>query len=203
MHLTDTRRQAGAINSRILLPVAGVIIFIIIAVILLYPRPVPEPETTPVIPAAPKVTSEERGDAAREIIADLENRQEAEGTKQQEVGDSEQQQAGEYEQAYTRAQEYRSQEKFADAQLLYFFAARGGYPPAAFDLATFYDPNHFSPESSLMDKPDPYQAYKWYKQSLELGHDGADTRLTELHAWAEKAAEAGNKDAEQLLLVWE
>jgi TPR repeat protein len=61
---------------------------------------------------------------------------------------------------------------------------------------------HFDVSSSLMDKPDPFQAFKWYNQALKDGESDAAARLTALHEWAHQAAEDGDLDAEQLLLQW-
>ena len=91
----------------------------------------------------------------------------------------------------------------ADAQLLYFFAARGGYAPAAFDLATFNDPNHADTASGLVAAPDPFQAYRWYTVARDAGDERASQRLEELRAWAESASRSGDGDAERLLLQWE
>ncbi len=117
---------------------------------------------------------------------------------------SEQQQAQQpdYAAALEQARSLRAEGKLADAQLLYFFAARGGYTPAAFELAELYDPLHFDVTSSLMDKPDPFQAFKWYNQALKDGESNASVRLDALHEWAHQAAEKGDPDAEQLLLQW-
>lgn len=222
---TNTRRQAGAAGRGVLLLVVAVVLLLIISVILFFPRPVPEPGLTPAGTVdTPPASKEARGDAARNIIAELQNTGKAEDQEQTRESEGsadadalaqgpmieetvtetpEEKEAMNNVQAYTQAQAFRAEGKLADAQLLYYFAARGGYAPAAFDLATFYDPNHFSKETSLMDEPDAFQAYKWYKKSLELGYDGAETRLAVLHAWAEDAADAGNMQADQLLLVWE
>jgi TPR repeat protein len=168
------------------------LLVIILAVVWLRPEPEPEPVPAPG-PARPLETVEpaetpaERGDSARDIIGELE-------------ADAD---SVDYTEAYRRAEEFMSQGRMADAQLLYFFAARGGHAPAAFSLATFYDPNHHSQDSGLMDEPDPFQAYKWYGEAKEAGNENAAARLDELRAWAERAAAAGNADAERLLLQWE
>ena len=69
-------------------------------------------------------TEEERGDSAREAIAAL---RAAPG-------------GVDYDEAHRRAQEFNAAGRVADAQLMLFFAARGGHGPASFDLATLYDP---------------------------------------------------------------
>ena len=107
-----------------------------------------------------------------------------------------------YESAYDQAGELLKNGEVADAQLLYFFAARGGHGPSAFILANLYDPVNFDPSTSLMDEPDPFQAYKWYTSALEDGEEQAAAKLTALKAWAETAAAEGNQEAAQLLLQW-
>ena len=189
--------SAGQIDRRLLAGIAVLVLLVVAAgVYLLYgkPEPVPVPVPVPAVEptrvletVAPAESKEERGDSAREVIAELRNNP-----------------AGiDYAQAYTRAQEFQAAENFADAQLLYFFAARGGHGQAAFELASLQDPNHFSAEAGLMDKPDPFQAYKWYSVAREAGDQMAVARLAELRTWAEAAAAAHDPDAEQLLLQWE
>jgi TPR repeat protein len=113
-----------------------------------------------------------------------------------------QEQAPDYAAALEQARSLRAEGKLADAQLLYFFAARGGYAPAAFELGELYDPLHFDVTTSLMEQPDPFQAFKWYQQASQAGVAEAGARLEALHDWANQAAEEGNLDAEQLLLQW-
>lgn len=187
-------RQGGQLDPRILI---GIVIAAIIVVAAIYlvtrapdPEPIPEPlpeSTRPIETVAPAETAAERGDSAREIIEELRS-----------AGDD-----IDYAVAYERAQQFRSEGRFADAQLLLFFAARGGHAPAAFDLATLHDPNHHDGESSLADEPDAFQAYRWYVTARDAGHESADERLAELRAWAESTAASGNADAERLLLQWE
>jgi TPR repeat protein len=135
--------------------------------------------------AAPATSREAVPDIAREVISE-----------------QQQDQAPDYAAALEQARGLRKEGKLADAQLLYFFAARGGYTPAAFELGELYDPLHFDVTSSLMEKPDPFQAFKWYKQAADAGDGQAGARLEELHEWAHQAAEDGDVDAEQLLLQW-
>lgn len=183
-------RYGGKINGPVLLAVAVGVVVGLVLIYLFYPRPeavpVPAP-STPLETVAPAKSKEERGDSGRDVIAEL--RQNPDGV--------------DYAQALARAQEFHNSGKFADAQLLYFFAARGGNRQAAFELATMYDPNHYTKETSLMDKPDPFQAYKWYRDAREAGDETASMRLAELRSWAEKAAAANDTEAERLLLQWE
>lgn len=119
------------------------------------------------------------------------------------ISEQQKAEAPDYAAALDQARSLRAEGKLADAQLLYFFAARGGYTPAAFELAGLYDPLHFDASTSLMDKPDPFQAFKWYQQASQAGDPQADVRLEELREWAQQSAEAGDLDAEQLLLQWQ
>jgi len=187
------QRCRGRIDNRLLVIIAVVaLLSIILAIVWLKPEPEPQPVPAPATgrpleTVEPAESPAERGDSARDIIGVLEA--DVDGV--------------DYAEAYRRAEEFRSNDRMADAQLLYFYAARGGHAPAAFALATFYDPNHHSPDSSFMDEPDPFQAYKWYSEAQEAGNENAAARLDELRAWAEQAAAAGSADAERLLLQWE
>lgn len=182
--------QRGAIDQRTVAIAVGAAIVVAFAVWLFYPRPGTEslPETgrdaaeqTP----EPAATDEERAVSAREAIAEL-------------------QQASppDYVGAVERGRQFEQAGRLADAQLMYFFAARGGEPQAAYELGQMYDPTSFSAEQSIMDEPDPFQAYKWYTQAADGGVSAADERLGELREWTEREAEAGNVDAEQLLVQW-
>ncbi|MGB5627869.1 MAG: hypothetical protein WBM57_00760 [Woeseiaceae bacterium] len=190
MNIGNPARQRGETNTRALAGIAAVIVVTIavVAVLVLRPKPEPIPEPgRPLETVEPAQSAEERGDSARDIIARLEA---APGGP--DLAD-----------AHTRAQDYLAEGRTADAQLLYFYAARGGYAPAAFDLATFNDPNHAEAASGLVAAPDPFQAYRWYTAASAAGDERASTRLEELRAWAESASSSGDGEAEQLLLQWE
>lgn len=179
--------ERGAVDQRAVVIAGGAIIVLAFAIWLFYPRPEPEAVPEPGV-AAPEqpATEEERGDTAREIIADLRASS-----------------PPDYATAVERGREFAADGRLADAQLLYFFAARGGDPDAAFELGKMYDPNSFSTETSLMEEPDPFQAYKWYSQARQGGVAAAGERLDALHDWTEREAQSGNAEAEQLLLQWE
>lgn len=132
------------------------------------------------------ITGEERAEDARGIIAELEEADDID-----------------YDTAFARAQEFQGSGRLADAQLLYFFGARGGHAPAAFELASMNDPNHHTPETSLLPEPDPFQAYRWYSTARDQGMAEANARLEALRQWAEKASAEGDAEAERLLLQWE
>ena len=190
--INEVRREHGQIDQRVAIGV-GIFLAAVVVLVVVWlawrepaPEPIPEPGR-PIETVEPAESPAERGDSAREIIAQLSS------------GET----AADYARAYERAQEFRADGRSADAMLLYFFAARGGHAAAAFDLATFHDPNHHAETSSLMDEPDAFQAYRWYRQAEEAGHEAASERLTDLRAWAEQAADTGNVEAERLLLQWE
>ena len=181
-------RNRGLIDMRVLIAVVVVAIVVLLAFFVFRPKPEPIPEPgRPLEAVEPAESAEERGDTAREIVARL----------QANTG------GPDYAEARARAQEFQADGRLADAQLLYFFAARGGHAPAAFDLATFYDPNHYAAASSIVAEPDPFQAYRWYAAARDAGDDRASERLDALRAWAESASQSGNDDAERLLLQWE
>lgn len=181
-------RSRGRVEPRIL--AATAVAIAIAAIFLIFPRPEPEPipaTAPPLETVAPAESAAERGDTAREIIDALNSASEG----------------PDYAEALARATEFQASGRLADAQLLYFFAARGGYGPAAYQLATFYDPNHYLESSGLTDEPDAFQAYKWYKEARDAGQEDAAERLAELRNWAEQAGAKGNAEAERLLLQWE
>ncbi len=183
-------RCGGQINPKVVFAIALTAIVVLAAAFWLLRKPAPEPIPAPGRPletVAPAESAAERGDSAREIIDELRSGQNGVN----------------YAEAYERAREFQSEGRFADAQLLYFFAARGGHGPAAFDLASFYDPTRPAGEANVVDEPDPFQAYRWYKTASEAGDESAAVRLTELRAWAAAAAGTGDPAAERLLLQWE
>ena len=90
----------------------------------------------------------------------------------------------------------------ADAHLLHFFAAREGYAPSALVLGSTYDPKHHSETVSLIEEPDPAQAFKWYMKAAEGGEPVARERLDELREWVERAAREGDPGARRVLMQW-
>jgi hypothetical protein len=111
--------------------------------------------------------------------------------------------ANELDTAFERAQAFRAEGEMADAQLLYFFAARAGHARAAFELGSMNDPLHHAPETSLLPEPNAFQAYRWYNAARQAGMAEAATRLDALRNWATAAAAKGDAEAERLLLQWE
>lgn len=181
--------EVGAVNPRAIVIGGGAAVVIAFAVWLFYPRSemgsLPEPGI--VAPdEEPVATEEERAVSAREAIAELQESS-----------------SPDYDAAVERGREFAADGRYADAQLMYFFAARGGQAEAAYELGRMYDPVSFSSETSNMDEPDPFQAYKWYTQAAEGGVAEAGSRLEDLRGWTEREAEGGNVEAEQLLLQWD
>jgi TPR repeat protein len=105
-----------------------------------------------------------------------------------------------FDEAMAKADAFEAEGSLADAHLLYFFAAREGHIPAMMVMAEMSDPTMFHAENNLMDQPDAVQAYKWYKQSLDLGFEPARIRLDNLHQWAKAEANFGDASAQQILL---
>lgn len=93
--------------------------------------------------------------------------------------------------------------RVTDAHLLYFYLARSGHSESARLLAEMYDPLHYSSTSSMMDNPDPEQAWKWYSQAARAGDTIASERLEELRQWARDASARGNEQAGKLLFQWD
>jgi TPR repeat protein len=98
---------------------------------------------------------------------------------------------------------YQNEGKTTDAYLLLFFAAREGDATAAFSLASMHDPNHFTKGNPLLEKPDAYQAHKWYSAAAEKGIPKANERLRRLKQTTEKKAKKGDLAAKRLLLNWQ
>ncbi len=101
---------------------------------------------------------------------------------------------------YEKAEGYLHEGSLADAHLLYFFTAREGYLPAMMTMGEMSDPVLFRPENSLLDDADATQAYKWYRQAAEKGHEPAIDRIASLRQWAQDEAGKGDLHARQLLL---
>ncbi|MES9970037.1 MAG: hypothetical protein ABW092_08365 [Candidatus Thiodiazotropha sp.] len=98
---------------------------------------------------------------------------------------------------------YQKEGMLTDAYLLLFYAAREGDGMAAFSLADMHDPNHFSKGNPLLEKPDSYQAHKWYSVAAGKGIDEANERLRSLKRTTEALAKKGDLAAQRLLLNWQ
>ncbi len=98
---------------------------------------------------------------------------------------------------------YQNDGRLTDAYLLLFYAAREGDGTAAFSLASMHDPNHFSEGNPLLEKPNAYQAHKWYIAALDKGVAKAQERLRMLKKSTEEQAKKGDLAAQRLLLNWQ
>ena len=103
---------------------------------------------------------------------------------------------------FATAEQFSEKGRLADAQLLYFFSARRGHAWSAFTLGTMYDPWYQSVLPNIMEKPDLYQAYKWYRVAADNGNAEAKKYLTDLRKQVEQAAKEGRPDAQRVLLQW-
>jgi TPR repeat protein len=99
--------------------------------------------------------------------------------------------------------DHQNQGRLTDAYLLLFYAAREGDAQAAFSLASMHDPNHFSEGNPLLEKPDSYQAHKWYSAAADKGVSQATERLRILRKTTEERANSGDSAAMRLLLNWQ
>jgi TPR repeat protein len=102
-----------------------------------------------------------------------------------------------------KSQQFTQQGRLTDAYLLLFYAARGGDGQAAFALASLYDPQHFQEGNTLLEKPDVYQAHKWYTEAAKHQIAGAQERLSALRIEIERQADSGDPSAQRLLLNWQ
>jgi TPR repeat protein len=102
-----------------------------------------------------------------------------------------------------QAAHHQNDGRLTDAYLLLFYAAREGDAEAAFSLASMHDPNHFTAGNPLLDKPDAFQAHKWYSAAQVKGMAKATERLKQLRKSAEEQAKRGDSAAMRLLLNWQ
>jgi len=144
------------------------------------------PKTTP--KAKSKIEARQNpGDSARAVVAEFRAKKGAANLKQ----------------IVKSAEAFKAKGKYTDAYLLYFFAAREGYAPAAQVLARMYDPAHYSKQTSMLDQPDLVQAYKWYRQAARGGQAAAQRELNDFRARMEQLAAGGSAEAKQLALQWQ
>ena len=131
-------------------------------------------------------TAMDRGDNAREVIERARS-----GGK-----------APDLAAIHARAMEFFRAGQLADAYLLHFFAARRGHGPSIVRLGEMSDPLQHLKIGSVLDEPDPDQAFKWYSKALNLGVSGAKERLADLRAWVKSQSDKGDPNARRLLMQW-
>jgi hypothetical protein len=150
------------------------------------PPPV-EAETPPPSPAGEAATPMRDGDHARAIIADMRR------------GGAEPNPAA----VYADAQRLQGEGHLEDAYLLYRFAANHGNAQAALALGSQADPAYHNAADSLLPAAEPEQAIKWYRLAATAGNAEATARLQALHRRLQQAADAGDAQAQRLLLQWQ
>jgi hypothetical protein len=144
-------------------------------------------ENTPSSPADATAAPAMPGDRARAIIAGLR------------AGGGEPDPA----EVFANAQRLQDEGHPDDAYLLYRYAANHGEPQAALLLGTRADPAYYSADGSILPKPEPVQAIKWYRMAGAEGNAEAVARLKALRDRLEQASAAGDAQADRLLLLWQ
>jgi len=104
---------------------------------------------------------------------------------------------------FAQAEQLQSESQLDDAYLLYRFAARQGHAQAALVLGSQADPAFHTSETSILPRPDPQQAYKWYRVAAAAGNEEAVARLQRLRERVEQSAADGNEPARRLMLQWQ
>lgn len=94
-------------------------------------------------------------------------------------------------------------EEWADAYLLYFFAAREGHDGAALTLARQADPEYHSTGASVFEAPDLLQAHKWYETAATQGNEDAKVSLADLRSRVDRLAADGDPEAQRIALQWQ
>jgi hypothetical protein len=102
---------------------------------------------------------------------------------------------------FSEAERLQGQGEREDAYLLYRYAARHGQAQAAMRLGTAADPAYHSAAISYLPEPAPGQAHKWYSMAAAGGDVEAGQRLEDLRGRVERAAAAGDEQAQRLLLL--
>ncbi len=128
------------------------------------------------------------GAAARALIARLEAKGQDEATGPAAL--------------YAQAEKWRAAGRGIDAWLLHFYLARHGHGPSALMLGRLADPALQDDYPSPLGRPDPVQAWKWYRAAARAGQAEAGERLAALRQRLEAAAGRGDTDARRLLLLW-
>nr|VFK63450.1 MAG: hypothetical protein BECKTC1821F_GA0114240_10958 [Candidatus Kentron sp. TC] len=107
-----------------------------------------------------------------------------------------------FDYVFRRAEQFKSEDMWVDAYLMYFFAAKRGHADSAMVLGTMYDPDHTPKPIGIIDRPNWGQAHKWYLQAAEGGNQTARKHLEYLRKQIESAAAKGNVEAGRLVLQW-
>lgn len=147
-----------------------------------------QPAPAGLVPPVPEleVVDDRPGAMARELIAGM-----------RAAGDIK------LDQVYAAGEQAQAKGAPADAYLLYFFAAREGYAPAALTLGTQADPASRDPLNSVFEAADISQAHKWYQMAAQGGDASAAERLTDLRKRVEQKAASGDPQAQRISLLWQ
>ncbi len=127
------------------------------------------------------------GENARSVISDLKR----------------QDKAPNMEVLFHQAEQYHAAGNPTDAYLLYFYLAKKGHGPSAMALAVTSDPIYYTRSGALNSKPDPFQAFKWYRHAVKAGVPQAQQNLDKLKENIEAVALSGDRSAQRLLLQWQ
>ncbi len=103
---------------------------------------------------------------------------------------------------HASAVEAQAQGDYADAYLLYFFAAREGHAGSALALGRQADPATRDPGNSVFSAADYQQAHKWLQRAAESGSSEAAERLADLRGRLEGLAAGGDPQAQRISLLW-
>lgn len=150
------------------------------------PAVVPQPVQVPPLQMPPPVIDDRPGAAARALIAELRVQAQPD-----------------FARACRVAGEQAAQGLAEDAYLLYFYAAREGYGPAAMQLGAWADPLVQVEPRGPFSQSDIAQAYKWYSRAAAAGEVDASSRLDALRAHTADMATAGDDYAQRLILQWQ
>lgn len=104
---------------------------------------------------------------------------------------------------FDQAEDFRVSGNPADAYLLHLYLAKQGYGRSAMVLAVTSDPIFYTRSGALINKPDPFQAYKWYRHAVRTGVPEAQKNLDNLKENIEAVASSGDRQAQRLLLQWQ
>jgi TPR repeat protein len=104
---------------------------------------------------------------------------------------------------HSKAAEAQAQGEYADAYLLYFFAAREGHAESALALGRQADPASRDPNDSVFSAADYQQAHKWLQRAAEAGSSEAAERLADLRGRLEGLAAGGDPQAQRITLLWQ
>ena len=104
---------------------------------------------------------------------------------------------------FSAAEGAQAEGEFADAYLLYFFAARDGHAQSALALGRQADPQNHDPGNSVFDTPDLNQAHTWYQVAAQNGNDDGRQQLSALRERIERQAAKGDPEAQRISLLWQ